>query len=143
MPSRARERSSLDVGVDLVAIDEVAAALARFGARYKARLFTAREQADCDARGRAAAASYAARFAAKEAVLKVLAPPDVRPPWTDIEVVRRASGACRVALHGAGRQLARRRRLAAWSVSLSHEAGVAVALVAARRAPAPTKGRAR
>lgn len=126
-----RKRARVALGVDLVAVAEVAEALATHGRRYEERLFTAREQADCRGRGRAAAAAYAARFAAKEAVLKVLAPPDIRPPWTDIEVVRAASGACRVALHGAGRRLARRRRLTRWSVSLCHEAGVAVAMVAA------------
>ena len=140
MSTRRRPLGTVEVGVDLVAIDDVDAALATHGRRYKARLFTVREQADCDARGAAAGASYAARFAAKEAVLKVLAPDDVRPPWTDIEVVRRASGACSVRLHGAGQRLARRRRLAGWSVSLGHEAGVAIAMVAARRRPVQTRG---
>lgn len=123
------------VGVDLIAVADVRAALRAHGRRYKDRLFTAQEQLDCDARGAAAAASYAARFAAKEAVIKVLAPADASPPWTDIEVVRRASGACGLRLRGAGQALARRRRLGRWSVSLSHEAGMAVAMVAAMVRP--------
>lgn len=133
-------RPRVDVGVDLIAVAEVAASLRHHGARYKDRLFTEREQADCDQRGAAAPASYAARFAAKEAVIKVLAPRAAAPPWTDIEVVRRASGACAIRLHGVGRRLARQRRLGAWAVSLAHEHGVAVAMVAATRAPAVDGG---
>ena len=128
-------RPRVQVGVDMVLIADVSAAIAAHGRRYKDRLFTAREQADCDIRGAAAAASYAARFAAKEAVIKVLAPDAAIPPWTDIEVVRKKSGACAVRLHGDGGRLARRRRLQGWAVSLSHEAGLAIALVAASRHP--------
>jgi holo-[acyl-carrier protein] synthase len=134
-PVARRPRVNVDVGVDLIAVAEVAASLRRHGARYKDRLFTMREQADCEQRGAAAPASYAARFAAKEAVIKVLAPPAAAPPWTDIEIVRRPSGACGIRLHGAGQRLARRRRLAGWTVSLAHERGLAVAMVAATRAP--------
>ncbi len=137
----ARRGQRVAVGVDLIAVADVRAALRAHGRRYKDRLFTAQEQVDCDARGGQAAASYAARFAAKEAVIKVLAPPagGASPPWTDIEVVRRASGACGLRLRGAGHALARRRRLAGWSVCLGHEAGMAVALVAATIGPAAKK----
>ena len=127
------EQSKLCVGVDLVSIPEVASSLQLHGERYKQRLFTTAEQGDCDRRGVAAAESYAARFAAKEAVLKILAPDDLQPPWTDIEVVRATSGACYLNLLGAAQQLATSQGLDQWSVSLSHQGELAIAMVAAQQ----------
>ena len=127
------EQSKLCVGVDLVSVPEVTSSLQLHGARYKQRLFTTAEQGDCDRRGVAAAQSYAARFAAKEAVLKILAPDDLQPPWTDIEVVRAPSGACHLNLLGAARQLASAMGLDHWSISLSHQGELAIAMVAAQQ----------
>lgn len=115
------------VGVDVTAIAEVAEAVATFGDRYLHRLFTRHEIESCQG----APASLAARFAAKEAVVKVLEPSGARPPWRDIEVVRRPDGACRLHLHGRAASLASERGVGPMSVSLSHEAGMAVAVVAA------------
>src|SRR6187399_1819731 len=69
----------LRVGIDVVSVAEVAAALERFGDRYVKRVFTAREAAYCRA-GAATAARLAVRFAAKEAAVKALEP---ERPWTD------------------------------------------------------------
>ncbi len=123
------------VGVDLVAVAEVQASLEAHGDRYARRLFTADERRYCARQAHAAAASFAARFAAKEATLKLLRPAahDQGVPWSDIEVVRDDSGACDLALSGAALALARRRRLSGFSVSLSHEAGLAIAVVIAER----------
>src|SRR6266852_4583657 len=67
--------SRLRVGIDLVSVREVARSLERFGERYVRRVFTVREAAYCRAAaGRAAAARFAVRFAAKEAALKALDP---------------------------------------------------------------------
>lgn len=130
---RARGRhgpsAPVKVGVDLTAVGDVADAVATFGDRYVHRLFTRHEIESCA--GPSAAASLAARFAAKEAVLKVLEPSGARPPWRDIEVVRRANGACRIRLHRTAALLAAERGVGPMSVSLSHEAGFAVAVVAA------------
>lgn len=117
------------VGVDLTSVAEVTEALMRFGDRYTRRLFTDHE-VSC-ATGPGAAASLAARFSAKEAALKVLAPSGSRPPWRDIEVRQRPNGSCVVHLHARAAALARARGVGAMSVSLSHEAGLAVAVVAA------------
>jgi holo-[acyl-carrier protein] synthase len=117
------------VGVDVTAVAEVADAVAIFGDRYLHRLFTPHEVESCG--GAAAAASLAARFAAKEAVVKVLEPSGARPPWRDIEVVRRPDGACRIRLHRTAASLAAEHGVGPISVSLSHEAGLAVAVVAA------------
>src|ERR1044071_392246 len=63
---------SLRVGVDLVRVADVASSITRFGDRYVERIFTPDERAYCDADAGRSAQRYAARFAAKEATLKVL-----------------------------------------------------------------------
>jgi phosphopantetheine--protein transferase-like protein len=119
------------VGVDLTAIAEVDDALGRFGERYLRRLYTDHEVDCCRRPTGFSAESLAARFAAKEAALKVLEPSGARPQWRDIEVVRRPSGAARIRLHGRAAGLASARGVGPMSVSLSHEGGLAVAVVVA------------
>jgi holo-[acyl-carrier protein] synthase len=117
------------VGVDLTSVGDVADSVARFGDRYVRRLFTVQEVESCGSPSRPE--SLAARFAAKEAALKVLEPSGARPPWRDIEVVRAPSGACRIRLHRQAAALAVERGIGPMSLSLSHEHGIAVAVVAA------------
>ncbi len=62
----------LGIGTDLCNIDRIAATLDRFGDRFRNRVFTPREQAKADSRPRAVAATYAKRWAAKEACSKAL-----------------------------------------------------------------------
>jgi holo-[acyl-carrier protein] synthase len=119
------------VGVDLVVVDEVRRSLERLGSRYLTRLFTDHEVACCTSGEVVDAEPLAARFAAKEAVLKVLRPDGARPEWRDIEVRRNANGSCDVQLHGVAAAMADLEAVEAMSVSLSHEAGMAVAVVAA------------
>jgi holo-[acyl-carrier protein] synthase len=125
------------VGVDLVSVSDVAASLARFGDRYEARIFTERELADAAGPPATKAEMLAARFAAKEAVIKVLSPTGPAPPWRSVELERAPGGACAVRLHGEARRLASEGCLAGWSVSMCHEAGMAVAVVAAMEVPLP------
>jgi len=139
------------VGVDLVDVGEIARSLERFGDAYEARVFTALERTQCAGSPPARAASLAARFAAKEAVMKVLEPDGPRPDWRGIEVDRLAGGACRLRLSGSAAELAARRGLGSWAVSLTHEGDLAAAVVMAvaaevglrRDAPAPVTGGAR
>lgn len=126
----------LRIGVDLVAVDEVAASVERFGDRYVKRIFTPHEIACCrrpPARDgtatRYATESLAARFAAKEAVLKVLRPVDVQPDWRSIELHRMTGGWCEIRLSGAAEELATAAGIGALSVSLSHETTMAAAVV--------------
>ncbi|MEF3048305.1 holo-ACP synthase [Pseudotabrizicola sp. L79] len=62
----------LGIGSDLANIDRIEAVLARHGQRFKDRVFTDREQAKAESRPRAIAATYAKRWAAKEACSKAL-----------------------------------------------------------------------
>ena len=77
------------VGIDLASAQRVREALEAHGARYLDRIFTAAEQGDCAGDP----VRLAARYAAKEATVKVLRPdPDTAIPLRDIEVVRAPSG---------------------------------------------------
>jgi len=120
------------VGVDLVSVARMRESLERFGEKLVQRVFTRDEIAYCRAGGESAAERFAARFAAKEATLKVLR---VESAWMallpSIEVRRSPGGWCDLRLHGDARAIARRRGISGWSVSLSHEAGSAIAVVAA------------
>jgi len=132
----------LAVGVDLVDIAEVARSVKRFGDRYLRRVFTEHEISCCKGPPQVAAAALAARFAAKEATLKVLRPDDARPDWRSIEVVRLPSGACKLRLRGAAARLAVERGLGPFVLSMTHEAGLAAAVVVSGSAidaePPPT-----
>lgn len=128
--------TSLRVGVDLVRVADVTASIARFGARYTERLFTAGERAYCDADAPRAAERYAARFAAKEAtvkVLRVVAHDTIDP--RSIEIRRLPEGACEIVLHDGAITLARRSGIADLSLSMSHEQDYATATVVACLAP--------
>lgn len=121
----------LRVGVDLVRVADVRDSLDRFGERYLARVFTEDERAYAMAASPdVAARRLAARFAAKEAVIKVLRPQDA-PAWTSVEIVRRGDGSCEVRLHGRAAQLAQDAGLGPVAVSLSHEDEYAAASAAA------------
>lgn len=121
------------VGVDLVLIDEIAHAISTFGDRYLSRVYSPAEIAYCRSAAATQAERFAARFAAKEAVLKVLGAPDEGIDWRSIEVDRRADGACSVRLTGRARTLAERARIRDFALSLTHEGGYAAAFVMATR----------
>jgi holo-[acyl-carrier protein] synthase len=119
------------IGVDLVRVEEVAEAIARLGERYLRRVFTEHEIACCSGTGQVAMASLAARFAAKEATVKVLRPTGPQPDWRSIEVVRRECGACDLSLWRTAAAMADEAGLEGFAVSLTHEAGIAGAVVVA------------
>lgn len=129
----------LRVGTDLQDIASVEQSVRTLGGRYVDRVFTPHEQEsvgypsdDVDT----VAPGLAARFAAKEAAIKVLRPVDEAVGWRDIEVRRHEGGWCSLALSGAAAELADRARLGSLALSFSHGAGFAVATVIATEAPA-------
>jgi holo-[acyl-carrier protein] synthase len=126
--------AAVSVGVDLVDVPRIARLLE--SARAATRLLTASELAYCTARPGAAAEHAAARFAAKEAVLKAFGT-GLRDGlrWVDVEVVNDARGRPSIRLHGAARALAARRGLRAIEISLSHTADLAVAHAVALWSP--------
>jgi holo-[acyl-carrier protein] synthase len=117
-------------GCDLQSVDEVADAVRAFGERYLDRVYTPAEQADCRARGPLAMPrSLAARWAAKEAVLKLIGTGDGVDPRT-IEV-RGQGGPVRVSLTGRAAELAATAALGPIEVSLSHTRDLAMAVAVA------------
>jgi holo-[acyl-carrier protein] synthase len=94
-------------------------------------VFTEREVTDCGGRENISPDRLAARFAAKEAARKVLRIDDESVPWRSIEVRREPGGWTELELHGAAAELAERSGMRGFSVSLTHEAGFASAVVIA------------
>ncbi len=112
----------IGVGVDVVEVARLAAALERTPALLD-RLFTAGEQQVQRLE------SLAARFAAKEAVAKVLGAPGL--PWVEAEVVSAPNGKPSLVLHGAVAKTAAAQGISSWHLSLSHDGGIATAFVVA------------
>ncbi len=110
-------------GVDIIRISRVQQTLDKFGERFVERVFTPAEAAYATTPER-----LAARFAAKEAVKKALDLDGIG--WRDIEVARRANGACDVVLHGAARAAAEALG-ATLALSMSHDGDYATATVVA------------
>ena len=119
----------LTTGVDIIEIDRIAAVLARYGDRFLRRVFTPAEIAYCRRR----APNLAARFAAKEAVMKSLGTGFRGVGWRDVEVIRAPSGAPGVRLHGRARRRAQRLGITEIAISLSHSRDYALAFAAASR----------
>lgn len=80
------------VGIDVQPIEEVEPSMRQFGVRYAHRLFTDVELESCGENPVTAASGLAGRFAAKEAVLKILDSQDTVPPWKSIEVQHAKGG---------------------------------------------------
>ncbi|OON74197.1 holo-ACP synthase [Streptomyces tsukubensis] len=118
----------IGVGIDVAEIDRFRAALERTP-EMAARLFVASELL-LPGGERRGTASLAARFAAKEALAKALgAPGGLR--WTDAEVYAEESGRPRLRVTGTVEAAARALGVRTWHISLSHDAGVASAVVIA------------
>ncbi|MFC7398943.1 holo-ACP synthase [Chelatococcus sp. GCM10030263] len=112
----------IGIGSDLCDIDRIARSLERFGERFTQRIFTPGERARGDRRA-ARAASYAKRFAAKEACAKALGTGMSKGVfWRDMEVVNLPGGKPTMRLTGGAA-----RRLAAL-LPPNHEAVVHISL---------------
>jgi holo-[acyl-carrier protein] synthase len=114
------------VGVDVVEVARLGRSLERTPALVD-RIFTTAEQSVEKLE------SLAARFAAKEAVAKVLGAPGLA--WVDAEVVREESGRPTLVLHGDALAHATEMGITTWHLSLSHDGGFATAFVVAESQP--------
>lgn len=113
------------VGVDVVDVARLSRALDRTPDLAE-RVFADAERSYADG----SAQRLAARFAAKEAAAKALgAPEQVR--WRDIEVVVGAGGRPALVVSGRTAEVAAAAGVRSWHVSLTHDGGVAVAVVIA------------
>ncbi|HSJ56808.1 MAG TPA: holo-ACP synthase [Anaerolineae bacterium] len=123
---------ALTTGVDLVELERVERAVARFGERFVARVYTEQEAARYAERPD----ELATRFAAKEAVSKALGVGMRHMSahgihWHDVEVLPDERGKPVLHLHGRARALAEEQGLREWSISLTHERMLAMAFVVA------------
>ncbi|MFC5721825.1 holo-ACP synthase [Streptomyces gamaensis] len=118
------------VGIDVAAIDRFEAAMRRTPSLAQ-RLFNEGELY-LPGGERRGIASLAVRFAAKEAVAKALGAPG-NLLWTDAEVVTEGSGQPRLLVRGTVAARAEALGVTSWHVSLSHDAGVASAVVIAEK----------
>jgi holo-[acyl-carrier protein] synthase len=119
----------IGIGTDLVELDRFRLALTRTP-RIVERLFSADERAYAELRSDPTE-RYAARFAAKEAVLKAMGVGLWKFPLREIEVVRAESGQPSVLLHGKAAAVAIERGVTSWRLTLTHTDTVAHAIAVA------------
>jgi len=118
--------SVVGIGIDVCSIERMRRALERHGDRFFARICSERERADLT--GRDVATALAGRFAVKEAFAKAL---DGAPGvgWHEVEVRRGPSGRPRLELAGNALALANKSGATKWHVTITHDAGIAAAVV--------------
>ena len=122
----------VSVGLDVTQLERLEATLERRGRRFLDRIFTPAEQAYCERRAQRRITHYAGRFAAKEAAMKALGTgwaQGVR--WVDLEVRREPGQAPELHFHGVAGEIAARRSIARAHLAITHDAGIAVAVVVA------------
>lgn len=119
--------SVLALGIDLVEVDRIRGLLARSGERFKERMFRPDEVAYCDGCADPAM-HYAARFAAKEAVVKALGTGFAEGVgWNEVEVLRAPSGMPSILLHGGAKKVAEALGVRKVLITLTHTASSAAA----------------
>ena len=108
----------IGIGIDIIEIKRIKTAIAREA--FVKRVFTAAEAAYCSSRGVQQAASFAARFAAKEAVAKALGSGFAGGNIRDIEVIVGERGKPGIVLHGSFAIVAANLGVTALHISLTH-----------------------
>jgi holo-[acyl-carrier protein] synthase len=108
-------------GIDIVETARIRRLVEEHGPHFLDRCFTSAEQSYCAANPKRYFEHLAGRFAAKEAVMKVLGTGwRGGIAWTDIEVLKEESGQPKIALSGECLQISNRLGISDWHVSISH-----------------------
>lgn len=118
------------IGTDIIEVSRLQKAIERLGGRFLERVFTGTERDYCSTRY-LTGQCYAARFAAKEAVLKALGTGLRGNRWLDVEIISTAGGRPEVKLHGNALTFSKEKGIERVLVSLSHDRGRAVAFAIA------------
>jgi holo-[acyl-carrier protein] synthase len=118
---------AIETGIDVVEIDRIADLVHRYGDRFARRVFAPDEWAQF----RRQPHSLAARFAAKEAVIKALGSPNMA--LHEIQVLRAEGQRPRIELRGRARQRAEELGVRSIALSLSHARAYAIAVVVLER----------
>lgn len=116
---------TLSTGIDVIEIERIAHAHARWGDRFLNRVYTERELRYC----RGKAQRLAGRFASKEATSKVLGVGVRHIRWRDIEILPDPRGKPHVHLHGGAAAIAESMGFSGFDVSISHSRRDAVVVV--------------
>lgn len=119
----------LGIGTDLAEVDRIEQSIVKFGERFLTRVYTQRER-QYSLRKKNSAERFAARFAAKEAGMKAIGTGWRRGvTWQDFEVVNERSGRPTLQLSGAAAEIATTLGVIRISLSMTHTANVAMAVV--------------
>jgi holo-[acyl-carrier protein] synthase len=121
------------IGVDIVEIDRIRQAIARWGDRFLNRVYTGAELQRYGNKP----ASLATRFAGKEAVAKALQQTDGLS-WQHIEIISAASGRPLLNLYGRAKEQADNLGLVSLAITLAHSRDYAIAFVTGSTGPEPT-----
>jgi holo-[acyl-carrier protein] synthase len=113
-----------ELGIDIIKVERIRDTLAKFGRRFSGRVLNPDE----DRYVRDRPETFAGRWAAKEAVSKVLGLGVRGIGWRDIEIERLPTGQPSVRLHGRAEQRATQLGMGRIAVSITHEAEYAVAI---------------
>src|SRR5262245_1656194 len=124
IPAGIVPAGTTELGIDIIKVQRIRDTLAKFGARFSGRVLTPAEQRYVRDRPE----TLAGRWAAKEAVSKVLGLGVRGIGWREIEVERLPTGQPAVRLHGRAAARARQLGMSRIALSISHEADYAVAI---------------
>ena len=117
----------IKTGIDLIRTNRLAEVDPAIRERFIKRVFTPTEQEQA----RGDLESLSGIFAAKEAISKVLGTGIGKVAWQEIEIIHAPSGEPSVQLHGKASEVAQKRGLRHWSVSITHDGGLAAAVAVA------------
>jgi len=124
LPAGLVPQGTTELGIDIIKVDRIRASLARFGDRFSRRVLTESERRYVRDRPE----TFAGRWAAKEAVSKVLGLGVRGIGWRDIEVERLPTGQPAVRLHGRAAARADQLGMTRIALSITHESDYAVAI---------------
>ncbi|HEX5826311.1 MAG TPA: holo-ACP synthase [Candidatus Limnocylindrales bacterium] len=124
LPAGVVPEGTTELGIDIIKVERIRASIERFGARFSSRVLTEKERRYVRDRPE----TFAGRWAAKEAVSKVLGLGVRGIGWKDIEVERLPTGQPAIRLHGRAAARAEQLGMGRIAVSITHERDYAVAI---------------
>ena len=115
-------------GIDIVEIKRIKNILNKWGDRFLKRIYTEKEKKYCEKK-KNMYIHLAARFAAKEALVKMLGTGMKQIKWTEIEITNNRKGKPEINLYGKALLIAKQQEISIIHISISHEKEYAVAQV--------------